>query len=67
MLADAAICEVLLTQAKAHPERRDVLLRYAERAEPRCRFQLDVIRTTGDRILSDLAEPAEDPDAQAAK
>jgi hypothetical protein len=54
LLADEAICEVLLAQAKAHPERRDVLERYLERAEPRCRYWADEITTTGARLLADL-------------
>jgi hypothetical protein len=58
ILADEAIAELLLAQAKAHPHRREVLERWLERAEPRCRGLLDVITTTGDRILSSLAPSA---------
>ena len=32
-----------------------MLERYLERAEPRARFLLDEITTTGDRLLADLA------------
>ena len=56
LLTDAAIAEVLLRQVREHPEERtDVLLRWLERAEPRSRYQLDILRTTGDRILDQLS------------
>ena len=54
ILADEAIVEVLLEQAKAHPSRRDVLERYLDRAELRCRALYEEITTTGDRILKSL-------------
>ena len=54
ILADEAICELLMAQAKEHPERRRVLARYLERAEPRCRYLHDQICTTGSRLLKDL-------------
>jgi hypothetical protein len=54
ILADEAIGEVLWEQARKHPERREVLERYLERAEPRVRFLLDEITTTGDRLLVHL-------------
>ncbi len=54
ILADEAICELLLAQSSEHPERRDVLERYLERAEPRCRYLQDQISTTGSRLLKDL-------------
>lgn len=63
MLADEAICEILLAQAKAHPERRELLARYLDRAELRCKALHEEITTTGDRILEKLAEPT----AQAAE
>jgi 3-(methylthio)propanoyl-CoA dehydrogenase len=62
LLADQAICEVLLEQARKHPERRPHLERYLDRAEPRCRFLHDEITTTGQRLLarlSDAEAPAE--------
>ena len=58
ILADEQIVEVLLAQAQKHPERRALLERYLERAEPRVRFLHDEITTTGDRILARLAEQA---------
>lgn len=53
---DVAVCEVLLSQAKRFPERMDILERYIERAEPRCRFLHHEITTTGDRLLGKLAK-----------
>ena len=49
------ICEILLEQAQAHPERRHILELYLERCEPKCRFEFDVITTTGDRLIKKLA------------
>jgi 3-(methylthio)propanoyl-CoA dehydrogenase len=57
ILADVAICEALWRQAQAHPERRVWLERYLERAEPRARFLVDEITTTGSRLIADLAVP----------
>jgi alkylation response protein AidB-like acyl-CoA dehydrogenase len=54
LLADEVICESLLEQAKKHPERREVLERYLDRCEPRCRFLHDEITTTGARLLRQL-------------
>jgi hypothetical protein len=56
LLTDEAICEVLYAQAKRHPERRAVLERYLDRAEPRCRFLFDEITSTGDRLLASLKD-----------
>jgi len=58
LMAEAAICRILLRQASEHPERRELLERYLERAEPRCRFLADQIDSTGGRLLEELAEPA---------
>jgi hypothetical protein len=63
MLADEAIAEALLAEARVHPERRVWLERYLERAEPRARFLLDEITTTGSRLVLELAAP---PTAQAS-
>lgn len=73
ILTDVAIAEVLLEQVKQFPDREDVLVRFLERAEPRCRFLHDEITTTGLRLLRDLhgePESAAGPEvaeAQAAK
>lgn len=61
ILADVAICEILLEQASAHPERADVLERFLVRAEPRCRFLYDEISSTGSRILAELHPESEHP------
>jgi 3-(methylthio)propanoyl-CoA dehydrogenase len=55
LLADEAICEVLLAQAQKHPERRDVLERYLDRAELRAKHLHELITTTGHRLLGTLA------------
>jgi len=58
ILADEAIADILLEQSKQFPERRELLERHLERAEPRCKFLLDEITTTGDRLLASL-QPAD--------
>jgi alkylation response protein AidB-like acyl-CoA dehydrogenase len=54
MKIDAKVAEILLDQAQRFDERRDVLERWLERAEPRSRFLADEIATTGDRLLAKL-------------
>lgn len=66
LMADEQIVEILLEQAKAHPERREVLERYLDRAELRARALHEEITTTGDRILASLAAPS-DTHAAAAE
>jgi alkylation response protein AidB-like acyl-CoA dehydrogenase len=56
LLADEAIAEILLEQARAFPERRDVLERWLDRAEVRAHALTHEITTTGGRILSSLAD-----------
>ncbi|HUR29610.1 MAG TPA: acyl-CoA dehydrogenase family protein, partial [Planctomycetota bacterium] len=56
LLFDEAASEILLAQALAFPERRELLERWLDRAEPRARHMLDEIQTTGDRLLAKLAE-----------
>jgi len=55
MMADAAIAAALWEQAEKHEERRDVLDRYLERAEPRCRYLRDAITNTGTRLVQALS------------
>ncbi|KIG16303.1 Butyryl-CoA dehydrogenase [Enhygromyxa salina] len=55
ILADVQIAEILLAQAKAHEQRRELCERWLDRAEPRDRFLLDEITTTGRRLLAELA------------
>jgi alkylation response protein AidB-like acyl-CoA dehydrogenase len=66
ILADVAICEILLEQSKRHPERAEVLRRYLARAETRCRFLHDEITNTGNELLARLAKD-EPSAAQAAE
>lgn len=54
LLADEAICEILLVQARKHPKRRAVLERYLERAEPRARALHEQITSGGARLLASL-------------
>ncbi|MDP8222051.1 MAG: acyl-CoA dehydrogenase family protein [Candidatus Lernaella stagnicola] len=63
ILADVAVCELLLEQAERFPERREVLERYLERAEPRCKFLHEEITTTGARLLAHLEETEADENA----
>jgi len=65
LLADQEIAEVLLGQARRHPERRAHLERHLDRAEPRARFLHDEITTTGQRLLDRLAERADGSRAAA--
>jgi alkylation response protein AidB-like acyl-CoA dehydrogenase len=54
ILADLQIAEVLLAQAEADPARRELCERWLDRCEPRDRFLLDELTTTGRRVLADL-------------
>ena len=64
IMIDLRVADAFAAQVARHPERGLLLDRHLERAEPRSRFLLDQIRTTGDRILSSLRE---EPLKQAAK
>ena len=59
LMAEAAICRILLDQASHHPSRRELLERYLERAEPRCRYLAEQIESTGERLLAKQVEPGE--------
>ncbi len=54
LLADAAVAEALLEQVQRDPARAEVLVRWLERAEPRARWKLDEIVSTGTRLLTVL-------------
>ena len=56
ILTDQAICEILYKQSCEHPERKDVLERYLERASLRCRHLYAEITKTGTRLLSKLSD-----------
>ena len=60
ILVDEAVCELLLDQSNAYPERRPLLEKYLERAELRCKHLHDVITSTGDRLLDILNKPHQD-------
>ncbi len=59
LLSDEAIVGILYEQAQKHPERREVLEAYLERAEVRSRMLVDKITNTGDRLLGRLAKESE--------
>jgi hypothetical protein len=65
LLTDEMVCELLLDQARQHPERRAVLERYLERAELRARALHEEITTTGGRLLASL-QSSDDVSAKAA-
>jgi alkylation response protein AidB-like acyl-CoA dehydrogenase len=66
MMCDVVIAELLLEQAQKHPERRPLLAKHLERAEPRGRYLLDVISTTGQRLLDQLDESTSAAESQTA-
>ncbi|MFW2389205.1 MAG: acyl-CoA dehydrogenase family protein [Polyangiales bacterium] len=67
LLGDTVIAELLLAQADEHPERAEVLERHLERAEPKARYLLDRITSTGQRILERLSPEAAETSSQAAE
>jgi hypothetical protein len=52
ILADEASAEILLDQARRHPERRALLEGFLDRAEPRARFCYDEIVSSSGRQLA---------------
>lgn len=68
ILCDVAVAEILWTQAKAFPERRELAERWIELVEPRVRYHYDLIHTKGDRLLRRLERSAanEQPPAKSA-
>jgi 3-(methylthio)propanoyl-CoA dehydrogenase len=64
LLTDVKICQLLYEQQQEFPERRDVFLRYLQRAETRCRYLHDEITTTGERLVSKL-HPSENLEGAA--
>ncbi len=68
ILSDEAIAELLLAQAKKYPERRELCERFLERAEPRVRYLVEEISSTGDRLLRRIGRAegaAADPSSEA--
>ena len=66
LLADVHIAEVLLAQALEHDDRRELLERWLERAEPRDRFLYDELTTTGARVLESLGHDRAAPPKPSA-
>ncbi len=66
ILTDVHIAELLLAQANKHEERREICERWLDRAEPRDRFLLDEITTTGSRVLANLASSRTASDERSA-
>jgi 3-(methylthio)propanoyl-CoA dehydrogenase len=69
ILVDECVAELLLDQARKHPERREVLERWLDRVEPRVKLLAEEITTTGHRLLADLRrrQPAADAAPLAAE
>jgi len=67
LLGHTTIAELLLEQARKHPERADVLERHLERAEPKARYLHDQITTTGQHLLERLSQQASGAPSQAAE
>jgi alkylation response protein AidB-like acyl-CoA dehydrogenase len=67
LLGETTIAEILLAQARKHPERAEVLERHLERAEPKARYLHDQITTTGQRLLAKLSPEATEATSQAAE
>jgi alkylation response protein AidB-like acyl-CoA dehydrogenase len=67
LLGETTIAELLLEQAQKHPERAEILERHLERAEPKARYLLDQITTTGQRLLQQLSPEATEATSQAAE
>ena len=66
ILVDMTVAEILVDQASRFPEREEIAERWLERAEPRVRHNLDLIQTTGDRLLAQLEAQAEAESSEAA-
>jgi alkylation response protein AidB-like acyl-CoA dehydrogenase len=54
LMADAAVVTILAEQAAEHPERRELLVAYVERAELRSKALYEEILRTGGRLLDSL-------------
>ena len=67
LLGYTAVAELLLEQAKKHPERTEVLERHLGRVEPKARYLHEAIATTGQRLLRKLAPSAPEAADQAAE
>lgn len=59
IMIDKTISKILLEQAKKHPEREELFLKFLEKAELRVEYNYKEIITLGDRILRELANHIE--------
>lgn len=66
ILCDELIGELLWEQAQRFPERREWLERHLERAEPRCKANLERITGSGDRILRKLGRLGDEAERVAS-
>jgi alkylation response protein AidB-like acyl-CoA dehydrogenase len=67
LLGHTAIAELLLDQAKRHPERAELLERHLERVEPKARYLHEAITATGQRLLRKLSPSTPEAAQQAAE
>lgn len=67
LLTDVQVAEILLDQSIKDAGRRELLERWLERAEPRGRFLLDQITTTGKRLLDRLTTRTSSDERSAAE
>jgi hypothetical protein len=54
LLTFKSIAEILFEQSQRHPQRREILIRFLERAEPKAEYIHRVITSTGDRLIAKL-------------
>lgn len=65
ILTAEAIAEILYEQGSEHPDRMPIFDTYMARTEPRTRYLLELIQTTGDDLIDEL-HPTDSPDVTAA-
>ena len=66
LLIDEAIAEILYDQMIEFPEREELFDRFVEIAEPRSRYNLDILLNRGQRLLDKLHGTGEEDDQTAA-
>ena len=68
LLIDEAIAEILYDQAQEFPERAELFDKFVEMAEPRSKYNLDVLLSRGQRLLDKLhGDEAKDGETAAAE
>ena len=60
ILHDVAVADLLWDQVQKDEARRELLVRWLERVEARCRYRYDEITTTGLRLLNRLNDEAQE-------